>query len=88
MTHPQPTSTGSKNSANPSVVALNHAPIALKKLSFMSRWFNQRLPIQDSIELTQRNIYILPTAAGFMLGVTLLLLLLTSINYQDRKSVV
>lgn len=82
MTHPQPPSTGSRNSANPSVVALSPAPIALKKLSFVSRWFNQRLPIQDSIELTQRNIYILPTAAGFMLGVTLLLLLLTSINYQ------
>ena len=58
------------------------ATIPLKKLNFVSRWFNQRLPLQDSIELSQRNIYILPTAAGLMLGVTLLLLLLTSINYQ------
>ena len=32
--------------------------------------------------LTQRNVYILPTAPGLMLALTLLLLLVTSINYQ------
>ncbi|MEI7536145.1 MAG: DUF58 domain-containing protein [Comamonadaceae bacterium] len=32
--------------------------------------------------LTQRNVYILPTGPGLMLAATLLLLLLTSINYQ------
>ena len=46
------------------------------------RWFESRLPLKDSITLTQRNVYILPTRAGLMLGATLLLLLVASINYQ------
>ena len=45
-------------------------------------WFEGRLPLSDSITLTQRNVYILPTGPGFMLAATLLLLLVTSINYQ------
>ena len=45
-------------------------------------WFESRLPRCDSLTLTQRNVYILPTGPGFMLAATLLLLLLTSINYQ------
>ncbi len=32
--------------------------------------------------LTQRNVYIVPTRAGLMLGVTLMVLLVASINYQ------
>ena len=32
--------------------------------------------------LTQRTVYILPTRAGWLLGVTLLILLLGSVNYQ------
>ena len=46
------------------------------------RWFHSRLPLADSITLTQRNVYILPTWPGFMLGATLLVLLVASINYQ------
>ena len=46
------------------------------------RWFQSRLPLSDSITLTQRNVYILPTWPGFMLGATLLVLLVASINYQ------
>lgn len=48
----------------------------------LARWWQARLPLNDSITLTQRNVYILPTRAGLMLGVTLLVLLLASINYQ------
>jgi uncharacterized protein (DUF58 family) len=40
------------------------------------------MPRQDVMELTQRTVYILPTRAGFMLGATLLVLLIASINYQ------
>ena len=40
------------------------------------------MPLRDSMTLTQRNVYILPTGPGLMLAATLLLLLLTSINYQ------
>lgn len=45
-------------------------------------WWQSRLPLTDHWTLTQRNVYILPTRAGFMLGATLLVLLLASINYQ------
>ena len=45
-------------------------------------WFIGRLPLRDVITLTQRNVYILPTRPGFMLGATILVLLLASINYQ------
>lgn len=41
-----------------------------------------RLPRTDTTQLTQRNVYILPTGAGWMLGVTLLVLLVSSINFQ------
>lgn len=44
-------------------------------------WLN-RLPRTDALRLTQRNVYILPTGPGWMLALTLLLLLLASINYQ------
>ena len=45
-------------------------------------WFLSRRPPSDTLELTQRNVYIVPSTAGWMLGVTLLLLLVGSINYQ------
>jgi uncharacterized protein (DUF58 family) len=46
------------------------------------QWFESRLPLSDHITLTQRTVYILPTRPGLMLGVTLLTLLVASINYQ------
>lgn len=45
-------------------------------------WWQSRLTPQDMVTLTQRNVYILPTRPGLMLGVTLLVLLVASINYQ------
>lgn len=45
-------------------------------------WWQARLPRSDTHTLTQRNVYILPTRAGFMLATTLLVLLVASINYQ------
>ncbi len=61
---------------NPLVRPLAHIRARLQ------RWFQSRLPLSDSILLTQRNVYILPTWPGFMLGATLLVLLVASINYQ------
>jgi uncharacterized protein (DUF58 family) len=46
------------------------------------RWWQARLPRSDTLVLTQRNIYILPTRAGLMFAATLVVLLLASINYQ------
>ncbi len=45
-------------------------------------WWQSRLPLSDTHTLTQRNVYILPTRAGWMLAMTLLVLLIASINYQ------
>jgi uncharacterized protein (DUF58 family) len=50
--------------------------------SRVQRWFHDRLPRTDSLTLTQRNVYIVPTRAGAMLAFTLLLLLVASINFQ------
>ena len=46
------------------------------------KWWQARLPLTDTYTLTQRNVYILPTRPGWMLGLTLLVLLVGSINYQ------
>ena len=45
-------------------------------------WWQSRLPRTDTLLLTQRNVYILPTRAGLMFGLTLMVLLVASINYQ------
>ena len=45
-------------------------------------WLEARLPATDTLALTQRNVYILPTRAGWMFALTLIVLLLASINYQ------
>jgi uncharacterized protein (DUF58 family) len=47
-----------------------------------NQWFIDRISPRDTVTLTQRNVYILPTAPGFMLGLTLAVLLVASINYQ------
>jgi len=49
---------------------------------WLTRWFEARLPLSDSVTLTQRSVYILPTGAGLLMALTLLVLLVASINYQ------
>ncbi|MEP6791462.1 MAG: DUF58 domain-containing protein [Ramlibacter sp.] len=61
------------------IAALN--PFALARRQFR-HWWQSRIPLADTKTLTQRNVYILPTRPGFMLGATLLVLLIASINYQ------
>jgi uncharacterized protein (DUF58 family) len=46
------------------------------------QWWQARLPHTDTWVLGQRNVYILPTRAGFTFVATLLVMLLASINYQ------
>jgi uncharacterized protein (DUF58 family) len=48
----------------------------------MRRFWLSRVSRRDTMQLTQRTVYILPTGPGFMLGATLLVLLVASINYQ------
>lgn len=47
-----------------------------------TRWWQARQPRTDTQLLTQRNVFILPTGAGWMLALTLLVLLVAAINYQ------
>ena len=56
-------------------------PISFARGRFR-QWWQSRLPLSDTMTLTQRNVYILPTRPGFMLMLTLLVLLIASINYQ------
>ncbi|MFY9511177.1 MAG: DUF58 domain-containing protein, partial [Rubrivivax sp.] len=48
----------------------------------IQNWLQNRLPRTDTWQLTQRNVYILPTKAGVSFALTLLLMLVASINYQ------
>ena len=57
------------------------APVARVRRR-LEHWWQARLPLTDTLTLTQRNVYILPTRPGFMLGITLVVLLVGSINYQ------
>ncbi len=45
-------------------------------------WWQARSPHTDSLLLTQRNVYILPTRGGMLFCFTLGVLLIASINYQ------
>jgi uncharacterized protein (DUF58 family) len=58
---------------------LNPATFARRRFR---AWLQSRLPRNDTLLLTQGNVYILPTPAGFMFGCTLLVLLVASVNYQ------
>ncbi len=45
-------------------------------------WWQSRLAASDHLVLTQRRVYILPSGAGLMLAITLLCMLVASINFQ------
>jgi uncharacterized protein (DUF58 family) len=63
-----------------SVAAAGPSPYAVRKR--VRAWLTARLPRTDTQLLTQGNVYILPTRAGWMFALTLLVLLLASVNYQ------
>lgn len=47
------------------------------------RWVNRRIPREDQRHLDRRSIFILPTGAGVVFGLLLVIMLLTGINYQN-----
>lgn len=51
-------------------------------LQRLRHWWLTRHPSTDTWTLNQHNIYILPTKGGVAFGVTLLVMLVSSINYQ------
>ena len=54
----------------------------MRLLNRFHQWWQSRLPLKDSTVLNQRNVYIVPTWPGVMLALTILVLLISSINYQ------
>ncbi|GGY82467.1 DUF58 domain-containing protein [Marinobacter zhanjiangensis] len=46
-------------------------------------WVNRRIPRDDRRHLDRRSIFILPTGAGLVFGLLLVVMLLTGINYQN-----
>jgi uncharacterized protein (DUF58 family) len=46
------------------------------------RWWQSRAQASDTHMLKQRNVYIVPTGAGWMMALTVAVLLLASINFQ------
>jgi len=63
-----------------STVAARPPAYAVRKR--VRAWLTSRLPRTDTQLLTQGNVYILPTRAGWMFALTLIVLLLASVNYQ------
>ena len=47
------------------------------------RWLDRRIPPQNRVTLTQRNIFIFPTRTAITFAILLFLLLLGAINYQN-----
>lgn len=46
-------------------------------------WVNRRTPAGDRRQFDRRSIFILPTGAGLVFGLLLVVMLLTGINYQN-----
>ena len=73
--------TGNANLASGPAATSRLNPANFARARFRA-WVDARQPRTDTLLLTQRNVYILPTRAGWMFGLTLIVLLLASINYQ------
>jgi uncharacterized protein (DUF58 family) len=54
----------------------------LWRIARIRAWWDARHPPADSLLLTQRNVYILPTRGGWLWALLVLMLLVGAINYQ------
>lgn len=59
-----------------------HTPLRSRWRQAWQNWMLRRHPPHTRHALVQRNLYVLPSKAGVMLGITLLVLLIASINFQ------
>ena len=50
------------------------------------RWINRRIPPSREVTLDQKRIFIFPTRVGFLFLLTLLVMLIAAINYQNNMS--
>lgn len=53
------------------------------KAKRLNQWLNRRMPPANSIELDQRNIFILPTREGLYFLILVALMVLAGINFQN-----
>lgn len=60
------------------------ASIAQKLRQRFRQWITSRIPRSRVVTLTQRNIFIFPSRVGLFFGVTLMVMLLAAINYQNN----
>lgn len=58
--------------------------IAARIKSIYSRWLDRRIPSSRSVTLTQKRIFIFPGKVGFTFLMLVILLFVTSINYQNN----
>jgi uncharacterized protein (DUF58 family) len=49
-------------------------------------WVNRRIPPARSVTLDQKRIFIFPSRVGLFFGISLFVMLLTAINYQNNMS--
>lgn len=54
----------------------------INPIAWVRTWALSRLPRKDQLTLTQSNVYILPSRAGWAMLATLVVLLIAAINYQ------
>lgn len=50
------------------------------------KWINRRIPPSRSITLDQRRIFIFPSRVGLFFGLSLLVMLVTGINYENNMT--
>ncbi|AWM81307.1 hypothetical protein DKL61_13680 [Gammaproteobacteria bacterium ESL0073] len=50
----------------------------------MNDWASKRMPRGKAIELNSRQVFVVPTKAGFAFIALLLIILLVGINYQNN----
>jgi uncharacterized protein (DUF58 family) len=69
--------------------ALKPAAWQRYRATFSARWkdwVNRRIPPSKHVTLDQRRIFIFPTRVGFLFLLTLLVMLIAAINYQNNMS--
>ncbi|MEK9766735.1 MAG: DUF58 domain-containing protein, partial [Thalassolituus sp.] len=54
-----------------------------KRRALVKEWLRRRIPPVTALALSHRNVFILPSAAGWVFSALLIAMLLTAINYQN-----
>lgn len=53
------------------------------RAELFQNWLDRRVPPENSIRLSQRNVFILPTREGFFFAGVMMLMVLAAVNYQN-----